>query len=277
MDANQRTFWKKYIANVQLDLSIAAYTKVPVSWNEYDYIPDFNKMYYIVEGEGYLKVGEREFYPQPGELYLLPAGVIQSYGTISPNTFGKYWCHFTAKIGDLHLFQIVKTPARVKIAGDTDLKGKFEQLIHHLHSDEFTSEFRVKSILLEIIALFIERCERIQLNMAAASSFEKMSTVLKYIEERLSDNITVDELAQIAHFHPNYFIHVFKGFTGYSPIQYVNRTRLEKAKHLLAFSNCSVSAIADAVGMDLPYFSRTFKEYTGFSPTAYRELVPKSN
>ncbi|WP_251526645.1 hypothetical protein [Metabacillus litoralis] len=53
----------KYLANAQLDVSIAAYTKVPKSWNEDNYTTDFNKLYYIMEGEGYVKVNDETFYP----------------------------------------------------------------------------------------------------------------------------------------------------------------------------------------------------------------------
>jgi AraC-like DNA-binding protein len=266
-------FWKKYIAGAQLDLSIAAYTKVPKSWKDHDYIPDFNKLYFITEGEGYVKVGEQELYPQPGDMVLLPAGELQSYGTISDNTFGKYWCHFKAKIGNLHLFQVVKTGCIVRIDDVDSLKREFERLIRYSRSGELTSGFRVNAILLEIIAQFIDGCEAARMNTTVTSSVEKMSEVLKYIEGHLDSDMTVEDLAQIAHFHPNYFIRLFKNFTGHSPIQYINRMRLEKAKHLLTLTEWNVSLIADAVGMELYYFSRIFKEYTGFSPTAYREMV----
>ncbi len=109
MNASQRTFWKKYIAKAKLDFYYAAYTKVSRTWNDENPACPFNRLYFIIEGEGFVKVGDQTYYPKPGELYLLPAGSDQAYGTISDHTFGKYWCHFTAKIGDLDLFQILHT------------------------------------------------------------------------------------------------------------------------------------------------------------------------
>ncbi|WP_199624664.1 AraC family transcriptional regulator [Paenibacillus alkalitolerans] len=271
---NRGSFWKKYIANVKLDCSVAAYTKVPVTWNEDNYVPDFNKLYFILEGEGYVKVGDRTFNPKPGQLYLMPAGITQSYGTIGDNTFGKYWCHFTAEIGQFPLFQIVETPYFVDISDREQLTGAFDRLIYWRRRDEITSVIHINSILLEIIALFIDRSESVKLNTKITGSLDKMNTVLQYIDDHLSDPLSVDTLAQIAHFHPNYFIRVFKETTGFSPIQYVNRLRIEKAKHYLSFTRLNVSAIAETLSMDVSYFSRMFKEYTGFSPTEYRELLP---
>lgn len=273
MDASQKPFWKKYIASAQLDLSIAAYSKVPPSWRDTDFTPDYNKFYYIMEGEGYVMQNDRTYYPKSGELYLLPAGIRQSYGTIGDNTFGKYWCHFTASIGDFNLFQIVETPVSISVADGTAWKARFEQLIHYRNSEHLTSHIRIHSILLEMIACFIEESGRVRLNTGLNASLDKMNAVLKYIEEHLADNISVQELARIAHFHPNYFIRLFKELTGLSPIQYVNRLRLDKAKQLLTLTSLSVSAIADTIGMELAYFSRTFKEHNGLSPTEYRESL----
>jgi AraC family transcriptional regulator of arabinose operon len=275
MKHSDKAFWKQYIANLQVDLAHAAYTKVPRTWEELDFTPIVNKMYFIREGEGVLKIRGQTFYPKPNELYLLPADVIQSYGTINDNTFGKYWCHFTAKIGELNLFQALETSPFITIDQPEQWKAKFVRLIDYSHSDKLTSRIHTNSILLELVADYIENCDKVKFNLKATPAFEKMNAVLQHIEAHLTENLTVEELAQIAHFHPNYFIQLFKNFTGNSPIQYINRARLEKAKHLLTMTELNVSAIADAVGLELSYFSRMFRDHNGISPTAYREFVPK--
>jgi len=265
-------FWKQYIAKTQVDVSIAAYTKVPISWKHFDYVPDFNRLYFILEGEGYLHIDGRDYYPSPGELYLLPAGVRQSYSTISDDTFGKFWCHFTALVGDVPLFRLVDVSPVVRAADVPYLRGKFEELVDWHRRDAITSVMRANAIVLELIAYLIESSETVKLNASTAASLEKMSRVIQYIEAHLADNLTVEKLAQVAHFHPNYFIRAFKNTTGLSPIQYVNRLKMEKAKRALAFTPRSVSEIADGLGLEVSYFSRMFKEYTGFAPTDYRDM-----
>ena len=77
-----------YFTNMHVNLIVAAFTKCPELWSDIDYTPDYNKFYFIREGEGWLKVGEKEFYPKPGQLCLMPAGIKQSYSNISKNTIG---------------------------------------------------------------------------------------------------------------------------------------------------------------------------------------------
>lgn len=275
LDTQQGTIWGKHFANVQLDVSIASHTKVSSSWNEVNYTPDFNKLYFILEGEGYVKVNDRTYYPKPGELYLLPSNSIQSYGTISDNTFDKYWCHFTARIGNINLFQLIETSAYINVMDEALFKKQFEKLIYYLQNPNLSSGFRVHSILLDFIAEFIEQSRHVKLKMATSPTFYKMNAILIYIEENLDENYSVEHLAKMANFHPNYFISVFKNFTGYTPIQYINRHRIEKAKHLLVMSDLNVSSISNSLGMELAYFSRMFREQTGFSPTSYRMVAAK--
>nr|WP_281378795.1 AraC family transcriptional regulator [Paenibacillus phyllosphaerae] len=259
------------MTGLQLSVTVANYTKVPLSWNEDHYTPDFNKLYLIEDGEGYIQVDGHRYYPTPGTLCLLPAEKLQSYGTVSPHTYSKYWCHFTAKLGGQHLFQLLDTPAVVQLKDFDKAKSLFQQLVEARWSEAWTAELHVQAALLGLIAAYIEESGAVVLNTQHSGPFRQMNVVLAYIDAHLSENITVEELAQLVHFHPNYFIRIFKKTTGLSPIQYVNRKRMDKAIELLQFSKLSVSAVSHELGMEPAYFSRLFKEYTGLSPSEYRE------
>lgn len=276
---NKASFWNETIADMRLDIIFASYTKVPVTWREFDYTPDFNKLYFIMEGEGTLRIGEREYRPRPGQLFLLPQGVRQSYAAVDDpaSTFGKHWCHFTAYVMEEPLFRVVETPTFVDIPEGEPrerLADAFRRLASLSRRDEMTAAVRARAAMLEIVATYLEYSEYVRLRTGKTEALDKMNRVLQTIEERLAEQLTVEMLAETVHFHPNYFIRVFKKTTGLSPIQYVNRKRMERAKRLLATTEISVSAAADAVGMDISYFSRLFKEHTGFSPSQYRDLLP---
>jgi AraC-like DNA-binding protein len=111
--------------------------------------------------------------------------------------------------------------------------------------------------------------------LTATTSNSKINSVLSYIESHLADPMSVEELAKLVHFHPNYFMNYFKSMMGLSPIVYVNKKRLEKARRQLATSELSISDIAEGIGMELYYFSRLFRKQTGMSPSEYRKLSGK--
>jgi AraC family transcriptional regulator of arabinose operon len=269
-------FWNHAIADMRVDVSMAAYTKVPVTWKEFDYTPDFNKLYFIVEGSGSIRVGDAEYAPRPGQLVLMPHGVKQSYTTVDgKETFGKHWCHFTAFVGDDPLFRVVDVPLCVDVpeAERALLALAFERLAHWHKREELTGAVRVRGALLDILATYMESGSYVRVKTGHTEAMDKMNRVLRHIEEHLSEQLSVEELAELAHFHPNYFHRLFKRTTGQTPIQYVNRQRIERAKKLFAATELNVSAVADHFGLEVSYFSRMFKEYTGFTPSQYREFL----
>ncbi len=258
------------LSNLQLNMSVAAYSTVPQTWRELNFTPDFNRFYFIIGGEGYIKIKGDEFYPKPGQLVLLPAGIVQSFSTVSEHTFTKYWCHFTANIGDVNLFHMLKLSWMIDADDPAKVVQLMQDLVKYHMSREITAILRVKSILLELISCFIEHCPVEQLQFTGSASLEKINALLRYIEQHLHQNITVDELAKLVHLHPNYFIHYFHKMTGSSPVQYINKQKMERAKQLLSSTDLSVTEISERVGTQLYYFSKIFKKATGFSPTAYR-------
>ncbi len=262
---------KSYISNLQVNVTMAYYTKCQRTWSEMEYIPEYNKFYFICEGEGWLKIGDREYFPKPGQLFLMPQGVIQSFSAVSDNTFGKYWCHFTARVGDKNLFDIIKLPYFIDVRNAAEITALFKEMAGCFQSDSLTSALRLKAALLQVIAFYIENTVIEDIHLLSSASVEKLTLVLAYIDGHISEDITVEQLAELLHFHPNYFIRFFKARMGSSPMHYINRIKLEKARELLEVTDMNISEVAEASGFrDLFYFSRMFKNYTGFSPSEYK-------
>jgi AraC family transcriptional regulator, arabinose operon regulatory protein len=273
MSDNKKLLIRNYLSNLKIDLLSAEYTHCWREWQDIDYIPSYNKLYFIYEGEGWLKIGKKEFYPKPNQMFLMPAGVKQSYSTINDNTFTKFWCHFTAKVGEANLFDVLRLSCYIDVPDAGKLQALFKDLIFYHESTEIISSLKVKAILLDIICYYLENTAIDNIALTPSPNTDKIAIVTNYINNNLSEQLTVDELSRLVHFHPNYFIRFFKNNLGVSPINYINKIRMEKAKELVKTSNMQLKEIAAVTGFnDLFYFSKTFKSYTGFSPSEYRQL-----
>lgn len=271
MEIAGKLYVNNFLSNMQVNTTLAGYTHCWTNWRDIDYIPDYNKLYFIYGGEGWLKINGRDYYPRPGQLFLMPKGIIQSYGTISENTFLKHWCHFTASVGNLNLFDIIRTPYYIEVEDKSYLKGLFESLIENYTGSGMTAILNAKSALYGIISYYIEHSAVESIQTHDLPETEKLNTVLAYIDNHPADDITVEELARMAYLHPNYFIRFFKKHLGSSPIHYIKKVRLEKAKSLLACTDIPIKEIAVITGFkDLFYFSKSIKSYTGFSPSEFR-------
>jgi AraC-like DNA-binding protein len=276
MEAVHIQMMRNYLTTALLQLYVVQYGKVGPEWDYHIRQPEINRLYYFLEGAGTIRIRNREYSPQPGQLFLLPANVEISLSTDKANTFRKYFCHFTLTVGEVHLFQMFHVPHFVDVIDRAWLDERFLKLIALSENQSLTSPLQIKSVLYEILTLFLDRAQlqgieedwRID---AATSATTKINTILGYIDEHLADRMKIDQLANELHFHPKYFIQLFKSSMGVSPIVYITKKRMEKAQQLLMSSEISVTDIADQVGMDLYYFSHTFRKLIGLSPTEYRQ------
>ncbi|WP_428614129.1 AraC family transcriptional regulator [Shewanella sp.] len=105
---------------------------------------------------------------------------------------------------------------------------------------------------------------------ALALSHTRLSRIdkaLSYLHKHFASSIEVDQLAALVNMSPSAFHRCFKEVTASSPIQYLKKLRLNKAKELLLQRRVKVKEAAIAVGYESPaQFSREFKRYFNQSP-----------
>lgn len=99
----------------------------------------------------------------------------------------------------------------------------------------------------------------------------KSISVRDVVELHLFSNLKLDQLAKLSNLSLSSFKRSFQKEFNDSPINYINKRRLEKAKQLLKLTELSVGEIAFEVGFqDSLYFTRLFKNKIGVPPTKYR-------
>lgn len=96
----------------------------------------------------------------------------------------------------------------------------------------------------------------------------------EYMRARLSDDISLDELAAEAQLSPYHFARMFKQSVGVTPRVYLTQLRMEKACQLLAVTDLALTEIAFNVGYSSSQvLSRVFFKYLHKSPSEYRRAV----
>lgn len=95
-----------------------------------------------------------------------------------------------------------------------------------------------------------------------------------WMQNNLSKNITLDELANNFDMSTRHFARRFKIAIGKTPIQYLHECRLKIAQDLLQSSNLNVAEIADRVGFnEISHFNKLFKREFLLTPKEYRTTV----
>jgi AraC family transcriptional regulator len=103
-------------------------------------------------------------------------------------------------------------------------------------------------------------------------SGRRLRAVLEYIHRHLAADLTLRDLAAVAHLSPYHFARLFKISTGLPPRQYVIACRVEWAKQLLrGGDDLTLAQVAARAGFsDQSQFSRHFKRHVGVTPKRFR-------
>ncbi|WP_248924642.1 helix-turn-helix domain-containing protein [Paenibacillus hamazuiensis] len=108
---------------------------------------------------------------------------------------------------------------------------------------------------------------------------EAIRKSVRYIELNYERIGSLDEMADVAGLSKFHFLRQFRRFTGLTPLEYLNKLRIEKAAGLLRTTELTLDEIAASVGFaGGNYFSKVFRHWVGLSPGKFRseqELAPE--
>ncbi|HPA69691.1 MAG TPA: AraC family transcriptional regulator [Bacteroidales bacterium] len=151
---------------------------------------------------------------------------------------------------------------------DEDMADATTRLIKCLQS-EAESQILGPGLVREILyrALFGTQAQVLYSLAMHSGAFSQVARALKLMQNDYAEKFDVERLASMARMSPSAFHRAFKEITSDSPMQYLKKVRLTKARDLIVQENIKAYIAADQVGYESPsQFSREFKRYFGQSP-----------
>ena len=125
--------------------------------------------------------------------------------------------------------------------------------------------------LLDTFAKHLASCSEVLALQAKQSESPAITRARSYIEDHSDEELSLAAVAQVVNMSATYFSEKFKEVAGINFVDYVARTRIEKARNLLQNPNLRISEIAFDVGFQsLSQFNRAFKQVVGEPPRAHR-------
>lgn len=104
-----------------------------------------------------------------------------------------------------------------------------------------------------------------------SSAFAQVARVINILEGKYFEKLDVQQLASSANMSVSAFHKAFREVTADSPLQYLKKIRLTRARDLIVQQNMKAYLAADAVGYESPsQFSREFKRHFGQSPAEFK-------
>ena len=102
----------------------------------------------------------------------------------------------------------------------------------------------------------------------------QLRKVEDYVSARLTNEIAIEQLAELVELSPFHFSRVFKQATGMTPLQFVTRERITYAQQLIRETSRSLIEIGIEVGYSNPsHFAKVFRKVVGVTPTEFRSAL----
>jgi AraC-like DNA-binding protein len=142
------------------------------------------------------------------------------------------------------------------------------QLVHSLSDTSFFGEWQRHIWFQQLLQ---ELCMH-----TAADTPSQAAVVAERAAEFLRKNyyrkINYRDLGEALRFHPNHIARCMRAVLDCTPMEYLQKVRVEQARLLLVSSGLSIEQIAECCGFSQSaYFSRIFKRYEGMSPNEFRK------
>ncbi|MCF0055178.1 AraC family transcriptional regulator [Dyadobacter sp. CY356] len=156
-----------------------------------------------------------------------------------------------------------------------DLAQSINKLIHICSGNALGKDILADLTLQELIVHIIQTQH---LYSAQQDQYPQQDSplayVLHYIKANIGEKIQVEQLSEKACMSRASFYRAFKREFSISPVEFILKEKIKKAKSLLSDSKASISDVCYQLGFsDLNYFGRQFKKSEGISPSQYRHVA----
>ncbi|MEI7884939.1 MAG: AraC family transcriptional regulator [Clostridia bacterium] len=228
-------------------------------------------MIYCLTGRGFTEIDGKKILIDAGDLVFFEKKLPHAYGADNNDPWSILWIHFQGA-GIPNLLEILdvspQTPI-LKIVDAQSVTSLIEDAMKTLASGySFPYLFLASTYLQELFCYLI----KMKMNSGFQNSKDiDVENVISFMVKHVDSVFSLAELAAYVSISKYHFVRSFKEKTGYSPIQYFNRLKIQKACELLLTSSHNIKEISDILAFNNPfYFSKVFKLVTGSAPLSYK-------
>jgi len=233
---------------------------------------DENIVILCTGGIGTITIPSRSFSLTAPEVVVIPKGIPHEYKSSLDNPWTIYWFHVVGDFIPIYIPSFL-TCRSITVSQDRIILvlPVFEHLF--LQLSQGNTEYNLiaaSSAAAFILASIFLNNERGS-DVFSSGTYRALQNVLVYIQDHLDSPISLEDLSARSKLSISRLSQLFHQVTGYSPMQFVQHQRMQKACYYLESTDEPINRIAELVGIDDQfYFSRLFHKIIGVSPRDFR-------
>lgn len=237
---------------------------------------DFHKIIVFVSGKVTYHIEGKAYQLKPQDILLVSQGAIHKPEIDPSIPYERYifWIRDDLSSPELNTcFQKANDRSFNLIRLDSVLQEKLKDLLPEIEHSLRDTQFGDSILSKALFAQFMVYISRIFLKSSSApdqksySSDSQVEQLLKYINRNLSENLSIDHLAEKFFFSKYHMMRKFKKETGYTIHNYIISKRLLHARSLITQGTPVMKAAMQSGFQDYTAFVRAYKKQFGTVPT----------
>ena len=237
---------------------------------------DFHKIIVFISGKVTYHIEGKAYHLKPRDILLVSQGAIHK-PEIDPSVpYERYifWIRDDLSYQELNTcFQKANDRSFNLVRADSALQERLKDLLPEIEQTLQNEHFGDPVLRNALFTQFMIYINRIFLRTSSSpdkktySSDTQVEQLLKYINRNLSENLSIDQLANRFFFSKYHMMRKFKNETGYTIHNYITSKRLLMARSLIS-QGMPVMKAAQASGFhDYTTFVRAYKKQFGKAPS----------
>ncbi|MDD3219731.1 MAG: AraC family transcriptional regulator [Lachnospiraceae bacterium] len=244
---------------------------------------DFNKVVFFLSGNVTYLIEGKAYYLKPGDILLVKQydihkPVIEAsvpYERIILYIKNDYIRSLNDDVCDISTcFHEIENRSynliRLNTTLQTRIRDNISQLEHALKSQEFGSSLLSNSLFMQLM-VYLNRIvlEKEYIEDRASLKYDSQTEqILNYINQNLSQDLSIEALAERFYISKYHLMRKFKSETGYTLHNYIIQKRLLQANQYIHQGTGIQKAAEQSGFQDYTTFSRAYKTHFGHAPTA---------
>lgn len=230
-------------------------------------VVDYYLLHHVVRGKGRFISEGITYELETGDSFLIEPGKLVTYTADFADPWGYRWVAFTG----IRARALLDTP--IVKTEEQRIAELFEHIELGLKLKKPGLNLKVAGYLHLLFAEYAEAAGHNEQNLHAPGEVKTLvQSAIHYLSTQFSEPITMEMMAESLGYNRAYLSKLFKEQTGITPVTFLLRLRLDKARRMLRErTELTSQQIAYSVGFRDPlYFSKQFHSHYGCSPTQYR-------
>lgn len=248
---------------------VGAYSILTQDWQGTNLCATDSRLYYVEKGAIVVQIYGQTITAGPGDLMLIPSRTVHSCWLTEDSYAEKCWCHFSMRNAAGEFFERFALEPVLHVPDREVVRKLFDQLFASHDMPAPQRDLAATTALCGLVQYYFDHT-KVSLRESAS---ERVIKVIDYIDRHYTENLSLEQLAEIAGYSTTHLSKRFREVTGMPPVQYLNLIRIDRAKYLLQYSDEPIGRIMEQCGFtSAAYFARVFRKMLGYSPQMFREL-----